>query len=79
MADVRMALAQLLEKAPHADLLREMVGYLAPKDAVAFRASLARLDLSGKLTSTQGIIRGGGLYEGKRLSYSVSLDIEPHA
>ncbi len=29
MTDIRMALAQLLEKDPNADLLREMVGYVA--------------------------------------------------
>ncbi|MGO4379037.1 hypothetical protein AB4Z19_12240 [Pseudoduganella sp. RAF19] len=67
------------DKAVAVFLSGHMVGYLAPKDAIAFRERLARLDLSGKLTSTEGVVRGGGLYEGKRLSYSVNLDIEPNA
>jgi hypothetical protein len=67
------------DKAVAVFLSGEMVGYLNPKDALAFRARLDRLGLEGKLTSSQGIVRGGGLFEGKRLSYSVSLDIEVHA
>jgi len=67
------------DKAVAVFLSGRMVGYLAPKDALAFRESLARQELSGKLTSTEGVVRGGGLYEGKRLSYSVSLDIPPRA
>ena len=53
----------------------QMVGYLAPKDAQAFRTMLARQEIPGQLTSTDAVIRGGQLYEGKRLSYSVLLDI----
>jgi hypothetical protein len=45
MADVRMALAQLLEKASDADLLREMVGYLAPR--------LMELDVHGLCAATR--------------------------
>jgi hypothetical protein len=67
------------DKAVAVFLAGRMVGYLAPKDALAFRERLARLDLSGKLTSCDGVVRGGGLFEGKRLSYSVSLDVEPGA
>lgn len=65
------------DKAVAVFLSGRMVGYLAPNDAIAFRDRLARMDLSGKLTSCDGVIRGGGMYEGKRLSYSVSLDVEP--
>jgi hypothetical protein len=67
------------DKAVAVFLAGQMVGYLAPKDALAFRERLARMDLAGKLTSAEGVVRGGGLFEGKRLSYSVSLDIAPNA
>lgn len=55
----------------------QMVGYLAPKEAAAFRRLLAQQELSGQPTSCDALIRGGGRWEGKRLSYSVSLDVEP--
>jgi hypothetical protein len=67
------------DKAVAVFLSGRMVGYLAPKDALAFRERLERLALAGKLTSCDGVVRGGGMYEGKRLSYSVSLDVEPGA
>ncbi len=63
------------DKAVAVFLNNEMVGYLAPKDAQAFRAMLARQEIAGQLTSTDAVIRGGQLYEGKRLAYSVLLDI----
>jgi len=63
------------DKAVAVFLNKEMVGYLAPKDAQAFRTMLARQEITGQLTSTDAVIRGGQLYEGKRLSYSVLLDI----
>lgn len=63
------------DKAVAVFLNKEMVGYLAPIDAAAFRAMLARQEITGQLTSTDAVIRGGQLYEGKRLSYSVLLDI----
>jgi hypothetical protein len=40
-----------------------------------FRTMLAREEIAGQLTSTDAVIRGGQLFEGKRLSYSVLLDI----
>ncbi|UMR31415.1 hypothetical protein MJ904_04035 [Massilia sp. MB5] len=55
----------------------QMVGYLEPKQAAAFRRLLAQQELEGQPTSCDALIRGGGLWEGKRLSYSVSLDVEP--
>jgi len=67
------------DKAVAVFLSGRMVGYLAPKDAMAFRERLECLGFSGKLTSSDGVVRGGGLYEGKRLSYSVCLDIEPNS
>jgi len=63
------------DKAVAVFLNNEMVGYLAPKDALAFRTMLARQEITGQLTSTDAVIRGGQLYEGKRLSYTVLLDI----
>lgn len=55
----------------------EIVGYLAPKDALAFRALLKREELDGKLTSCDAAVRGGGSWEGKQLAYSVWLDLDP--
>jgi hypothetical protein len=52
-----------------------MVGYLAPKDALAFREMLARHEIAGQLTSTDGAVRGGGEWQGKRLAYTVALDV----
>lgn len=63
------------DKAVAVFLNNEMVGYLAPKDAIAFRTMLARQDIAGQLTSTDAVIRGGQMFEGKRLSYAVLLDI----
>ncbi|MCE3262746.1 MAG: hypothetical protein K0R43_1825 [Pseudoduganella sp.] len=63
------------DKAVAVFLSNQMVGYLAPKDAQAFRTMLARQEIPGQLTSTDAVIRGGHLYEGKRLSYAVLLDI----
>jgi hypothetical protein len=63
------------DKAVAVFLSGEMVGYLAPKDALAFRALLARHELAGRLTATEGAVRGGGLWDGKRLAYSVWLDV----
>lgn len=63
------------DKAVAVFLSNQMVGYLAPKDAMAFRTMLARQEIPGQLTSTDAVIRGGHVYEGKRLSYAVLLDI----
>jgi hypothetical protein len=63
------------DKAVAVFLNNQMVGYLAPKDAMDFRTMLAREEIPGQLTSTDAVIRGGQLFEGKRLSYSVLLDI----
>ena len=54
-----------------------MVGYLAQKDAQAFRAQQARQDIAGQAVSCDAAIRGGKLWNGKRLTYAVWLDIEP--
>ncbi len=54
-----------------------MVGYLAPKDAQAFREQLVRKELVGQAVSCDAAIRGGKLWNGKRLAYAVWLDIEP--
>lgn len=55
----------------------QLVGHLSPKDALALRQRLAMKELSGKPTSCDAVIRGGGLWEGKRLKYAVWLDLEP--
>lgn len=53
-----------------------MCGYLAPKAALAFRARLKRDGFEGQLTSCDAEVRGGGLWQSKRLSYSLVLDLE---
>lgn len=64
------------DKAVAVFLNNDMVGYLAQKDAIAFRALLARQEIPGQLTSTDAVIRGGQLYDGKRLAYAVWLDVD---
>ena len=64
------------DKAVAVFLNNEMVGYLAPKDAQAFRTMLARQEITGQLTSTDAVIRGGQMYEGKRLAYAAWLDVD---
>jgi hypothetical protein len=54
-----------------------MVGYLAPRDAQAFREQQARQDITGQAVSCDAAIRGGKLWNGKRLAYAIWLDIEP--
>jgi len=53
------------------------VGYLDRDDALRLRRKLGMKELTGLPTSCDAVVRGGGLWEGKRLSYSVMLDIEP--
>jgi len=55
----------------------ELVGYLAHSDALRLRRTLGRQDLVGRLTSCDAVIRGGGLWNGKRLAYAVWLDLQP--
>jgi hypothetical protein len=54
------------------------VGYLSHNDALRLRRNLGRMDLVGQLTSCDAVIRGGGLWNGKRLSYAVWLDLQPY-
>lgn len=53
-----------------------MAGYLSPKASLAFRAVLKRDEIEGRVTSCDAQVRGGGLWQGKRLSYVVALDME---
>jgi hypothetical protein len=53
-----------------------MTGYLSQKAALKFRANLRRDEIEGRVTSCDAQVRGGGLWEGKRLSYVVALDME---
>lgn len=55
----------------------QLVGYLAHSDALRLRRALGRKDLAGQLTSCDAVIRGGGLWNDKRLSYAVWLDLQP--
>ena len=55
----------------------QLVGYLAHGDAQRLRRTLGREDLVGQLTSCDAVIRGGGLWNGKRLAYAVWLDLQP--
>jgi hypothetical protein len=65
------------DKAVAVFLAGQPAGYLSKEDARRFRRKLDRKELGGKLTSTDAVIRGGGMWNGKRLSYEVWLDIEP--
>jgi hypothetical protein len=53
-----------------------MTGYLSQKASVKFRENLKRDEIEGKLTTCDAQVRGGGLWEGKRLAYIVALDME---
>jgi hypothetical protein len=54
-----------------------MVGYLSPKAAIKLRDLLRRKEAEGQLSSCDAQVRGGALWQGKRLSYVVVLDVEP--
>lgn len=54
-----------------------MVGYLAQKAATRFRELLRKKEAKGQLSTTDAQVRGGALWEGKRLQYVVVLDVEP--
>ncbi|MDC8756330.1 hypothetical protein [Janthinobacterium fluminis] len=53
----------------------QLVGYLAREDALNLRRKLGRGGMAGLPTSCDARVRGGGLWQGKRLSYNVVLDI----
>jgi hypothetical protein len=55
------------------------VGQLGTKDAVVFRQRLALKEVEGQPTTCDAIVKGGGLFEGRRMSYVVVLDVEPLA
>ena len=56
----------------------QLVGYLSHNDALRLRRNLGRMDMAGQLTSCDAVIRGGGLWNGKRLAYAVWLDLQPY-
>jgi len=58
-------------------LAGRMVGYLSPREAVKFREHLRRREIPGQLSTVDAQVRGGALWQGKRLSYVVALDLEP--
>ncbi|WP_295994637.1 hypothetical protein [Rugamonas sp.] len=65
------------DKAVAVFLNGRMAGYLATKDALRFRQRLAAKEMPAALTSCDAIVRGGGMWQGRHLSYVVVLDIEP--
>jgi hypothetical protein len=54
-----------------------MVGYLSPKASLKFRELLRKKEASGQLSTCDAQVRGGTLWQGKRLQYMVVLDVEP--
>ena len=54
-----------------------MVGQLAPKEAQRFRQRLNFKEAAGQPTTCDAQVRGGGLWQGKRLAYVAVLDLEP--
>jgi hypothetical protein len=53
-----------------------MTGYLSQKASLKFRENLKRDEIDGPLTTCDAQVRGGGLWDGKRLAYIVALDME---
>lgn len=54
-----------------------MVGYLSQKASLKFRELLRKQEAVGRLSTCDAEVRGGTLWQGKRLSYVVVLDVEP--
>ncbi|MBV7538933.1 hypothetical protein KW842_24470 [Duganella sp. sic0402] len=54
-----------------------MVGYLPQKASLKFRELLRKKEAVGQLSTTDAQVRGGALWQGKRLQYVVVLDVEP--
>lgn len=54
-----------------------MAGYLAPKEALHFRQRLKFKEIEGQPTTCDAQVRGGGMWQGRRLAYVLVLDIEP--
>jgi hypothetical protein len=54
-----------------------MVGYLSQKAAIQFRELLRKKEATGQRSTCDAQVRGGALWEGKRLQYVVVLDVEP--
>lgn len=54
-----------------------MVGYLSQKASLKFRELLRKKEAVGQLSTCDAEVRGGTLWQGKRLSYVVVLDVEP--
>jgi hypothetical protein len=52
------------------------VGHLSREDARSFRRRLSSKKLTGQVTSCDALVRGGGLKDGKRLSFGVWLDMK---
>lgn len=53
------------------------VGHLSSDDARSFRRRLSSKKLTGQSTSTDAVIRGGGLGANGRYFYGVQLDMKP--
>jgi hypothetical protein len=66
---------------PKAVLIRiqgKVVGYLSRQDARSFRRRLGQKGLSGRVTTCDALIVGGGTRRsGEKLHYGVKLDIKP--
>jgi hypothetical protein len=58
-------------------LAGRLAGYLAPKAAIKLRELLRKKEAAGQLSTCDAQVRGGALWQGKRLSYVVVLDVEP--
>jgi hypothetical protein len=54
-----------------------MVGYLSQKASIKFRELLRKKEAVGQLSTVDAQVRGGALWQGKRLQYIVVLDVEP--
>lgn len=54
-----------------------MAGYLPQKASLKFRELLRKKEAAGQLSTVDAQVRGGALWQGKRLQYVVVLDVEP--
>ncbi|SDG17622.1 MULTISPECIES: hypothetical protein [unclassified Duganella] len=53
-----------------------LVGYLSQKASIKFRELLRKQEAAGHLSTVDAQVRGGALWQDKRLQYIVVLDLE---
>ena len=64
------------DKAVRVDIEGMTVGHLSREDARSFRRRLGAKKLTGQITSCKAIVCGGGVRNGEKWKYGVSLNIK---